>query len=716
MARRMDQRSAPLAAKALQRAAADEQAGRWAEAERRYRGLIAADPHHAQAHYKLGIIAARTGQDHLSVPHLAAALKAAPDEPRYWLSLATALLGAGRVPDARSILQRFSERGFADAATKATLTALVSNLFTEAHQHFQDGKLADAEALIDIVVLLDEGHAEAIHLAGNIASLTNRLDLAFDLISIAVSLNDGSAGFHANLGNVLSHQKRYDEAAICFQRALERDPECHVAHSNLGVVFQKQSLLQRALHHLREALRLAPDYAKAHCNLGVVLKDLGHLDEAIASFGAALALDPDTPLPHSNRIFARMYAPHSTPLDQLADAKAFGERFADPLLRRRPFPNDRDPGRRLRVGFVSGDFCEHAVNYFLEPALRHLDPAQIETFAYSNTQKEDAVTERLKGVFAQWRCLCGIDDDAAANLIEADGIDILVDLSGHTAYNRLLVFARKPAPIQVAWIGFPGTTGLKAIDYRFTDPYAEPPGLGDDVSVETLWRLPRVCACYQAPDRDLPIAAHPPADRNGYVTFGCFNRFAKVSDATLGAWGRILRLIPDARLLLEIADSDQPEVRAGIAARLERAGLPLDRTDIEARAPQNRYVLYNRIDIALDPFPYNGGTTNLDTLYMGVPFIALAGEHYVARMGHAILSHVGLAELSVGTVDDYVARAADLARDRTRLRTIRHDLRGRLMASPHMDHALLAGDIGDAFRAMWRRWTDAGTGAQSGIT
>lgn len=704
MARRMDQRGAPLAAKALQRAAADEQAGRWAEAERRYRGLIEADPHHAQAHYKLGIIASRTGRDHLSVPHLAEALKADPDQPRYWLALATALLGAGRVPDARSILHRFAARGFADAATKATITALVSNLFTEAHQHFQDGKLAEAEALIDIVVLLDEGHAEAIHLAGNIALLTNRLDLAFDLISIAVSLNDASAGFHANLGNVLSHQKRYDEAAICYGRALERDPVCYVAHSNLGVVFQKQGLLQRALGHLREALRLAPDYAKAHCNLGVVLKDLGHLDEAIASFGAALAFDPDTPLPHSNRVFARMYATGSTPLDQLADAKAFGERFADPLLRRRPFPNDRDPERRLRVGFVSGDFCEHAVNYFFEPALRSFDPAQIETFAYSNTQKEDAVTERLKAVFAHWRCLCGIDDDAAADLIEADGIDILVDLSGHTAYNRLLVFARKPAPIQVSWIGFPGTTGLKAMDYRLTDPYAEPPGLGDEFSVETLWRLPRVCACYQAPDRDLPIADHPPADRNGYVTFGCFNRFAKVSDATLGAWARILGQVPDARLLLEIADSDEPEVRAGVVARLERAGLPLDRTDIEARSPANRYVLYNRVDIALDPFPYNGGTTSLDTLYMGVPFVALAGEHYVARMGHQILMNVGLAELSAATEEEYVARACDLARDWEWLRRVRDGLRDRMIASPHMDHRRLAEDVVTAFREMWSLW------------
>ncbi|NEU12968.1 tetratricopeptide repeat protein [Methylobacterium sp. BTF04] len=706
MARRMDQRRAPSTAKILQQAAADEQGGRFADAERRYRRLVEAEPQHAQGHYKLGILVSQTGRDHLAVPHFAAALKADPGEPRYWLALATALLGAGRLPDARSILQRFAEKRFSDAATKATLTALVANLFTEAHQHFQGGKLTEAEALIDVIVLLDAGHAEAIHLAGNIASMTNRLDLAFDLLSIAVSLDDSSAGFHANLGNVLSHQKRYDESAVCYERALERDPLSFVAHSNLGVVLQKQGLLQQAVGHLGEALRLAPDYAKAHNNLGVVLKDLGRLDEAVACYDTALSLDPTTPLVHSNRIFARMYATDSSALAQLADAKSFGARFADPLLRQRPFANDRDPDRRLRIGFVSGDFCEHAVNYFFEPALRHFERAQIETFAYSNTVREDAVTERLKSVFAQWRCLCGLDDDAAADLIEADAIDILVDLSGHTAQNRLLVFARKPAPIQVAWIGFPGTTGMAAMDYRFTDPHAEPLGLGDDFSVEALWRLSRVSACYQAPAKHLPLSDHPPAETNGYVTFGCFNRFTKMSDATLAAWGRILHRVSDARLLLEIANVEDPEVHADVAARLERVGIPLDRTLLEPRAPANRYVLYNRIDIALDPFPYNGGTTSLDTLYMGVPFIALAGTHYVARMGHSMLTNVGLPELSAATVEDYIDRASDLANDWERLNTLRHGLRERMIASPLMDHAGLADDIGAAFRAMWRRWVE----------
>ena len=320
---------------------------------------------------------------------------------------------------------------------------------------------------------------------------------------------------------------------------------------------------------------------------------------------------------------------------------------------------------------------------------------------------EDDVTERLKTLFCGWHIVCGLDDDAAADLIEAQAIDILIDLSGHTARNRLLVFARKPAPIQVGWIGYPGTTGMAAMDYRFTDIHIEPVGLGDDLSVETLWRLPRVVACYQAPAADLPLSDGPPSVHTGYVTFGCLNRYTKVSDPALMTWGRILARVPRSKLLLEIANVDDPNIRQQVEIRLQQAGLPLDRVILEARSPQNRYVLYNRIDIALDPFPYNGGTTSFDALWMGVPFVALEGGYVVSRMGSSALEILGLPELSGRTADQYVDIAVTLALDPGRLREIRRDLRGRMARSPHMNHALLASDVGDAFRAMWRRWVGA---------
>lgn len=706
MSRQMDERL-------LKKASAHHLAGRLQDAEHHYLRALERNPDNAEAQYKLGVIRNQVGDSERAVPHLAAALKANPSEPRYWLALATALLGLKRVPDARAILERFTDQGFADRATQTAKTALIANLFTEAHQFYEDRQFADAEARIDLIVLLDSDHVEAVHLAGLVAAATDRPDVAFDLMSISLYKNDlhiddGSesraARYFINLAIMFMTKRRLNEAVECLQKSLKIDDDNYLAHSSLGIVLHKLARLQEAIRHLEKAIALNGDSPMPLNNMGVVYNELGQIDKAIACYDRALELDPAYSICHTNRLFAKLYAPDIDPRDQLADAKEFGTRFADGLRRQRPFKNLMDPDRRLRLGFVSGDFCEHAVNYFLEPAVQRINRTNFELFAYSNTATEDAATDRLRTHFDQWRSIRCLDDDAAADLIEADQIDILVDLTGHTAGNRLLVLARKPAPIQVGWIGYPGTTGMAAMDYRFTDLHSEPMGLGDDLSVETLWRLPRVGVCYQAPAASLRLADHPPSEDNGYVTFGCFNRFTKVSDAALQAWGRILERVPGSKLLLEIADVDDPLTRQQVEARFERLGVPLDRTILKARSPANRYVLYNQIDIALDPFPYNGGTTSLDTLWMGVPFIALEGSHFVARMGHSILTNAGLPELSAPSVDVYVDLASRLAQDAGWLRSVRHDLRGRFAASPHMDHQLLADDVGEAWRTMWRRW------------
>ena len=711
MARRTNHRDRPAApdrsgsaARLLKEASTEQRAGRLAAAERQYRRVLAADPQNAEANYKLGVIASQTDRVAQAVPHFAAALKMGPDQPHYWLSLATALLGARRVGDARSVLERFAERRFADAETKATLTALIANLFTEAHQYYEARQFKDAEPLIDMIVMLDEGHVEALHMAGNIAAQTNRLALAIDLMSIAISLDDESALMKGNLGTILARQGRYGEANACFERSIAIDPDNPNTFSNFGVALRKQGRLRDAIDRFDEALRLDPGFAQAHSNRGSALMDRGELDAAIAAYDAALRIDPNLAYVHSNRLFTKLYAPDLTPEACFADAQAFGHRFADPLLRDRPFPNDRDPERRLRVGFVSGDFREHAVNYFFEPALRHLDTTQIETFASPtrSTRTRRRNGSRRPSVIGGW--LCGLSDDEAADLIEADAIDILVDLSGHTAENRILVFARKPAPIQVAWIGYPGTTGCRP--WITGSPIFNP----SRPASATISASRRSGACrawaraIRRPPTSLPLIDHPPSEDNGYVTFGCFNRFTKVSDAALEAWGRILHRVPGSKLLLEIADADEPANARHIAARLERLGVPLDRTIRKARSPSNRYVLYNQIDIALDPFPYNGGTSSLDTLWMGVPFIALEGSHFVSRMGHSILSNAGLPELSAPTIDAYVDLATRLALDAEGLRSVRHDLRARFAACPHMDHQLLADDVADAWRMMWRKW------------
>ena len=313
---------------------------------------------------------------------------------------------------------------------------------------------------------------------------------------------------------------------------------------------------------------------------------------------------------------------------------------------------------------------------------------------------------RLKESVDHWHNIRPLDDDAAADLIEADGIDILIDLSGHTRANRLLVFARKPAPIQVTWLGFSATTGMRAMDYRITDVYAEPVGMTEHLNVETLWRLPRIFCCYQGSDHGPAVIDHPPKDDNGYVTFGCFNNYAKLTDPVLALWARIMARLPDARLMLEIFGLESEKFRAEVEARLTGFGLPLDRLILMPRSAANQFVLYNKVDIALDPFPSNGGTTSLDTLWMGVPFVTLAGDRFSSRMGVSILSNAGLAELIAADEDQYVELAVALATDDARLRSVRHNLRERVEKSPLMDQALSARDMADAYRGMWKIWCE----------
>ena len=351
------------------------------------------------------------------------------------------------------------------------------------------------------------------------------------------------------------------------------------------------------------------------------------------TYKKALRLDPTFLPAHTNLIFTLVYADGFSATELVDRARDFDARFAAPLLRKRKFSNVADPDRRLRVGFVSADFRKHAVSYFCEPLFAHLDRHQFEIFAYSNLHIEDAVTVRLQQSVDHWRNIVPLDDDAAADLIELDGIDILIDLSSHTRGNRLLVFARKPAPIQVTWLGFSATTGMRAMDYRITDVYAEPPGMTEHLNVETLWRLPRIFCCYQGSDHGPAVIDHPPKHDNGYVTFGCFNTYTKLTDPVLALWARIMARLPDARLMLEIFGLESEKFRAEVEARLTGFGLPLDRLILVPRSAANQFVLYNKVDIALDPFPSNGGTTSLDTLWMGVPFVTLAGRPVLVANG-----------------------------------------------------------------------------------
>jgi len=362
----------------------------------------------------------------------------------------------------------------------------------------------------------------------------------------------------------------------------------------------------------------------------------------------------------------------------------------------------------LRIGYVSPDFFHHPVANFIAPVLAAHDRTAVEVFCYAEVKTPDAVTERLRGLVESphhWRDTNGMSDDSVAAAIRADGIDILIDLAGHTVGARLLVFARKPAPIQATWLGYPATTGLTQIDWRITDPLADPPGLTDDQYSEKLLRLPTGFNCYQPID-DMPPVAPLPADANGYVTFGCFNHAAKLRDRTLEVWAELLRAVPGSRLCLKHRGFGLPSAAAEYRQDFERRGIPAARLDLISFIDDTRRHLaaYDRVDVALDPFPYNGTTTTCEALWMGVPVVALAGPTHMSRVGVSLLTRAGLPELVADTPARYIEIAAGLAADRERLRTLRAGLRARVAGSSLCDAARVTRELETALRQVWRDW------------
>ncbi|MEO9113257.1 MAG: tetratricopeptide repeat protein [Lacunisphaera sp.] len=503
-----------------------------------------------------------------------------------------------------------------------------------------------------------------------------------------------------NLGLVLRTVGRLNEAVEAYEHALELRPRFPEAINNLGVVFERLGQLDEAEDVFRHALLLEADSASTLSNLGGVLKDLGRLDEAIDCLSRAHALEPGNARIHSNLIFTLHYSPA---FDAAALRRAAVEwdeqQGSSAAAGQQHFPNDPTPNRRLRIGYLASYFRDHCQALFTIPLFSHHDHAQFEIFVYSDVVAPDAITARLQGYSDVWRPTAELTDAEVAALIRDDHIDILVSLTLHMADHRLGVFLEKPAPVQVTWLGYPGTTGVKAIDYRLTDPQLDPPG-SDDFYTEKSIRLPDSFWCYD-PLTDEPSVNPLPAGITGPITFGCLNNFCKVTDAVLDLWAQVLRLVPHSKLLLLAPIGS---ARARVKARL---GLGSDRVEFAAYQPRPDYLeLYHRIDIGLDTFPYNGHTTSLDALWMGVPVISRSGSTAVSRAGLSLMTNLGLPELVAETNDQFVQIAIRLANDRNCLASLRAGLRERMQRSPLMDASRFATNMEAAYRFMWRNWCE----------
>ena len=607
----------------------------------------------------------------------------------------------------------------------------VPEAFALAVEHHQAGRLSEAERLYSQILAVAPGHADCCHFLGVLANQTGRGELAVGLIGEAIALDGLDPARHNNLGNALHGLGRFDEAAEAYRRALALKPDyagarynlanllqargrCEEAlrefeqalavwperadfHNNLGATLLELGRLTEAVSRFERALALAPDHAEARNNLGKSCQELGRMTEAVAHYRQALALRPDYAEAHSNLLMTLTYLPDCPAKQLFAEHREYGQRHRRPVP---PHANPRNPERRLRVGYVSGDFRRHVVGFFIEPLLAAHDRQRVAIHCYSETSRPDEATARLKSLAEGWCDTAALGDEELAARIRADGIDILVDLAGHSAFNRLPVFARKPAPVQATYLGYPGTTGLEAVDYRLVDPVSDPEGPADAQVSEALVRLRGGFLCYRPPPGPEPGRAAGP------FTFGSFNNLNKLSEPVLALWAELLRRLPESRLLLKSRQLADPTVARALRRSFEERGIAGERLELLGwtAGPDAHLETYRRLDVALDPFPYNGTTTSCEALWMGVPVIALAGDRHAARMGASLLSRLGLEELIAADEAAYLEIAAALAADPGWVARLRAKLRPRMASSPLCDAPALAHSIETAYHTMWRRW------------
>jgi predicted O-linked N-acetylglucosamine transferase (SPINDLY family) len=581
----------------------------------------------------------------------------------------------------------------------------------EANQLLRRGRVEQAEEICRVHLAQNTQDPAAWLLAGLIAIRRRDWTKARERFANAATLDPGLAAAHANLGVVLGMMGRDREAVAALSEAVRLRPQKPEYHDNLGVALERSGRLKDAVENYRQALAIKSNFAAARSHLGNTLRLLGDVESAaieqrqalllepanpeinrqlagtlwelgdqvqtIACYRRALAGDPKSASTHSNLIYAMLHDAASTPLSIEAETRRWNECFGTPSsgaigLHARAHSSDR----RLRIGYVSPDFAEHPAARVVLPILRHHDRSEFEVFCYSATARNDAMTQQIRGLADGWRDIRTMSDAQAGSLIREDQIDILIDLSGHMAGNRLALFALRPAPVQMT-LSYPADTGVGAMDYRITDDYCDPPGETRLHHRERLLRIP--CGWIYDPG-PLPAIAEPPCLSNGHITFGCLNRPMKITDDALALWSRILRAVPDSRLLQLSGSMDGRN--SFLRDRLGRHGLSEQQVELVPRLPRAKFLeRFNRIDIALDPFPYNGEATTLDGLWMGVPLVTLKRHSTVSRRGGSHLTTLGLDELIADTPEDYLRIATDLARDNDRLRRLRLNMRNRLGGS-----------------------------------
>ncbi len=566
-------------------------------------------------------------------------------------------------------------------------------------QHL-DAALASAQHALKLAPKAAESHAEA---AATYYAMRNHYP-AVQHYYKAHELAPQEAEYPYQMGLIMQIMAKHEEAIQCFMKALTLDRSMTRAFNRLGTVLADAGRYEEAILAFHRALKLAPDDKDVHANLASTYIQCGRIDEAVASYRRASELAPDEPEIEGRYIFASNYLPALTAGDKQALHRHWAEKHAPVDLMQKEHTNDRSPQRKLRIGYVSRNFLHHPVSAFLLPLLKKHDRSQFEIHCYAFNLRVDDVTNQIRSLCDHWLDVAKWDVEKVIEQIRADGIDILVDLSGHEYTHQMRVFARKPAPVQVSWLGYFNSTGMAAMDYFISDEVSSPSGQEAQFS-EQLLRLPRTRFCYE-PERYAPACSKLPARKNGYITFGCFNNLAKVNDEVIALWAEVLQAVPDSRVLLKTRAMNDEATRNDYAARFARHGIAAERLLFRPFSTKHIEVLraYAEVDIALDPFPFTGGLTTCEGLWMGVPLVTLAGDSLVARQGASFLGCLDMQDWVAQNRADYVRIAAEKSRDLDALAETRKTLRERMKRSPLTDGAAFACNMEHALRNIWQDW------------
>ena len=664
--RKIQPKTATSIKQSLGKAVQHHQAGRLQKAEQLYRKILSRSPSNPDALHYLGVLEHQQGRYEKAIEYLEKSLVSSPDNEKALNNLGITLRRLSRHREALSC--------FEQAAALNPDSPEVHNNLANAYR-----KLGE-------------------------------IDKALTSYQRAVSLNPGFAQAHNNLGNILRQLGRFDKALVSYKTAGDLKPDDAGIHNNIGITLQLQGRLSHALTSFKHALKIAPGYPEGQNNLGNLLMEKGMVEEASVCYKKAISIRPNFSEAHSNLLLSMNYSSKAGS-HEIFDAhkKWAAQHVAESHTVNWDQDCAADKKQRLRIGYVSPDFRRHPVSCFIEPILTKHNQDDFEIFCYANVVREDGVTARFKALPIIWRNIYPLGDQEAADLIIRDSIDILVDLAGHTQGNRILLFRRKPAPLQVTYLGYPNTTGLFEMDYRITDNLADPPGISDDFCSEKIVRLDHGFLCYQ-PVKDAPEPSALPALSNGFVTFGSFNNLAKTTQKVIELWAKILLAVPNSRLIMKYKSLADNDTREEVLEIFRSAGIDnvYERIELLGFTPtlSEHLKMYNRIDLALDTFPYNGTTTTCEALWMGVPVITLAGENHSARVGVSILSQVNLFEAITGDREEYLKTAVDLAMDTNRLAKLRSGLRNIVSRSPLTDGALFLRSLEAAYQKMWERWCE----------